>query len=86
MEFISPNNFKIYVGTNCKENDELTFQIANDNDLWLHTKDVPGSHVIIKCNTKPDRIDLYFAAQLAAKYSKANNGKVYVDVCYKKCN
>lgn len=64
--------FKIYVGKNAKNNDELTLHFAHKEDLWLHAKDVSGSHVIIK--HKNDKIFpkpvLERAAQLAAFYSK----------------
>ncbi len=67
--------YKIYVGRNAKNNDELTLHFAHKEDLWLHARDVSGSHVIIK--HKPDKIFpkpvLERAAQLAAFYSKRKN-------------
>lgn len=42
------DGYTIYVGRNNKENDYLTNKFANKNDIWLHTKDIHGSHVIIK--------------------------------------
>ena len=66
--------FKILVGKNNRQNDYLTLSVANKEDIWLHTKNVPGSHVIIICNGKePNEEFLYFAAQLAAYHSKAQN-------------
>ncbi len=66
--------FKILVGKNNRQNDYLTLQVANKEDIWLHTKNIPGSHVIIICGGKtPSDETLYFAAQLAAYHSKAQN-------------
>lgn len=80
--FTSPNGFTVLVGRDAKSNDHLTFQVADPDDLWLHASDVPGSHVVIHTNgAKPQREDVLFAAQLAAKHSKADDHKVSVDVC-----
>ena len=66
--------FKILVGKNNRQNDYLTLNVADKDDIWLHTKNIPGSHVIIVCGTKePEEQTLYFAAQLAAFHSKAQN-------------
>ena len=84
--FISSDGYHIYVGKNNKQNDYLTLKLANKNDLWLHTKDIPGSHVIIKTESKevPDST-LNESALLAAFHSKAKNSKnVPVDYTYKK--
>lgn len=75
------DGFKIFVGKNNRQNDYLTLKIAYSNDIWLHTKDIPGSHVIIKSGGSqvPDDVLLY-AARLAAKHSKAGAGaKTAVD-------
>lgn len=66
------NNFDIWVGKNAKNNDILTQKLAWKEDLWLHAKDVSGSHVIIKYQSgKPFPKDVIeVAAQLAAYYSK----------------
>ena len=64
--------FQIWVGRNAKANDELSLKHAYKNDLWLHAKDVPGSHVIIKQQSGksiPAKV-LERAAELAAWYSK----------------
>lgn len=60
---------KIWVGRNAKNNDLLTTQYAHKDDYWLHAKDVPGSHVVIK-NSQPANEVLEYAASLAAYYSK----------------
>lgn len=75
------NGFKILVGKNNKQNDELTFKVANKNDLWFHAKDIPGSHVILKINDEePTEEVMRYAAILAAKHSKGSqSSKVAVD-------
>ena len=78
------DNYTIFVGRNNKENDYLTCKFANKNDIWFHTKDIHGSHVILKTNPNeiiPEEI-LIEAAKLAAKHSKAKNSShVPVDYC-----
>ncbi len=64
--------FKIWVGKNAKANDKLTLHHTHKDDLWLHAKDVPGSHVVIKQQSGkpfPEQV-IEAAAQLAAYYSK----------------
>lgn len=68
--FISSTGIPISVGKNNKQNDYLTFKLAKKSDIWLHTKDIPGSHVVIHSNT-PDEKTLQEAAMLSAYYSKA---------------
>jgi predicted ribosome quality control (RQC) complex YloA/Tae2 family protein len=67
--------FEIWVGKNAKNNDLLTTQYAYKEDLWLHAKDVSGSHVVIKYQAgKPFPKDVIAkAAALAAYYSKRSN-------------
>lgn len=70
---------EILVGRNNTQNDKLTFKIARKNDTWLHTKNIHGSHVIIRSSEVPDEVLLY-AAQIAAKHSQAkNDNRVEVD-------
>lgn len=79
MKFISSEGIIIYVGKNNLQNDYLTTKFADSNDTWLHTKNYPGSHVIIKSKNFNDET-LLEAANLAAFFSKASNGtKVEVD-------
>ncbi|MBQ8727488.1 MAG: NFACT family protein [Oscillospiraceae bacterium] len=81
MEFVSSDGFKILVGRNNKQNDKLTLKIAEKTDIWLHTKDIPGSHVII-CAEGNDVSDetIIEAAVLAAYHSKGkNSAQVPVD-------
>ena len=66
------------------ENDNLTFKVADKEDIWLHAKDIPGSHVIIKANEINDDI-LFEGAKVAAFYSKGNIGdKISVDYTKKR--
>jgi len=75
LKFISSDGFEIYVGKNNKQNDELTFKFAMPDDIWLHTKNIPGSHVILRRNGKiPTNEAITQAAEVAAFYSKAKNG------------
>ena len=80
------NGFKIFVGRNNKENEEITFNRGTSRDIWLHVKDIPGSHVlIIREQKEVDEETLLYAAKLAGEFSKANKGdKVTVDYCEKK--
>lgn len=81
MHFKSSDGLDIYVGKNNKQNDILTLKTASSNDIWLHTKDVPGSHVIIRKLQQdiPDST-LLEAAYLAAYHSKARqSSNVQVD-------
>lgn len=76
------DKFKIYVGKNNRENDWLTFSFANKNDIWFHTKDIQGSHVILKNNSEINYDILIKCAQIAAKHSKASqSSNVPVDYC-----
>lgn len=87
MHYTSSDGLDIYIGKSNIQNDELTLKFAENSDLWLHTKNIPGSHVIIKMNgaqSVPDST-LLEAASLAAFYSKAkNSGNVPVDYALKK--
>lgn len=82
--YTSSNGFQIYVGRNSESNDLLLRQIAKPRDMWLHAKQIHGSHVIIR--NPENRADipmptLLQAAQLAAYYSKAHHSS-YVPVDY----
>ena len=85
-EFISSDGFKILVGKNNKQNDHLTLKVADNDDIWLHTKNIPGSHVIIKCEGKEVSDEaLVEGAMLASYFSKAKSStKVPVDYTKKK--
>ncbi|MCX8131667.1 MAG: NFACT family protein [Clostridia bacterium] len=72
LHFKSSDGFDIFVGKNNKQNDQLTLKLSSSNDIWLHTKNIPGSHVIIKKlqHEIPGRT-LEEAGMLAAYHSKA---------------
>ena len=75
-KFTSPNGFQMYVGRNSKENDLLLRQIATARDMWLHAKQIHGSHVIIRNpENRPDipMPTLQQAAKIAAFFSKARH-------------
>lgn len=79
--YISSDGFDMYVGRNNLQNEELSTKFAGNSDWWFHTKEVPGSHVIVKSlgQELPDRT-FEEAAALAAYYSKAKEStKVTVD-------
>lgn len=68
--YISTDGTPISVGKNNKQNDYLTFKLAKRMETWLHTKDIPGSHVVIHTDS-PSEQTLHEAAVLAAYFSKA---------------
>ena len=68
------NGFNILVGKNNKQNDELTFKVANKDDIWFHVKDFHGSHTILQTNgATPSQEVLNQCASIAAFYSQASN-------------
>ena len=82
MVFTSTDGYRIYVGRNNQQNDELTFRAARKDDIWCHASKVHGSHVIISCNgTKPPDDTVTQACQLAAHYAETAGGQnIPVDV------
>ena len=75
MEFVTDEGFVILVGKNNKQNDLLTLKIAKNSDMWFHTKDIHGSHVVLRYEYGKEFTDasIVAAAKYAAKYSKASN-------------
>lgn len=70
--FITANGFEVLVGRNNLQNDSLTFKLSDKNDLWFHTKDIHGSHTVLRLNGKePQEEDIVTAAKLAAYHSRA---------------
>ena len=83
------NGMTVLVGKNNKENDYLTFNTAGNRDIWLHTKDIPGSHVIVQSSGQDlDEKAIFEAAAIAAYHSKARTSENvpvdYVPVKYVK--
>ncbi len=69
--FVGLHGAEILVGRSSRDNDQLTFRVARGNDLWLHTSDSPGSHVILRCKKgcEPHPEDVLDAAILAIHFS-----------------
>ncbi len=89
IEYISSDGYPILVGRNNVQNDKLTLKMADKSDIWLHTKDLTGSHVIIKCgNVEPPMETVEEAALIAAYNSSARTSSLvpvdYVPVRYVK--
>lgn len=86
MEFTASDGTTILVGKNNTQNDRLTLKLSSPNDTWLHTKDIPGSHVIIRAKQQDiSEKTLYEAAVLAAYYSKGKfSSNVPVDYTERK--
>ena len=71
-QYETTDGFTVLVGKNNRENDVLTLEMAARGDYWLHTKDIPGSHVILRAEGRDiSETAITEAAQLAALYSKA---------------
>ncbi len=77
-------NYKVMVGRNSNENQKL-LQDAKANDIWMHTRDIPGSHVIIRTDKQnlPDSL-LQSAAKLCVDFSTKNPGNYLVDYTKRK--
>ena len=75
MHFVSSTGADIYVGKNNRQNDELTLRFASPNDIWMHTKNIPGTHVIVKGASEQDTATMTEAALLAAYYSRARGSE-----------
>ncbi|MGQ9870738.1 Rqc2 family fibronectin-binding protein [Leptodesmis sp.] len=75
--YTSPSGLDVLVGRNNRQNDQLTFRTAGDYDLWFHTQEIPGSHVLLrlKPGVDPEAADLSFAADLAAFHSRARQSE-----------
>ena len=81
-ETVSPGGFRVLIGKNNTQNDLITFELSDKNDLWFHAKDYPGAHVLLVTGGRdvPDA-DKEFAARLAAGSSGASGAqKVAVDL------
>lgn len=84
-KYYSPSGYEVLVGRNNRQNDQLTFRIAVEYDLWFHTQEIPGSHVLLRLSAGeiPDEKDLQFVANLAGYYSQARQSEL-VPVVYTK--
>jgi predicted ribosome quality control (RQC) complex YloA/Tae2 family protein len=81
LDFVSTDGITMLVGKNNRQNDWLTFKQSNEQDIWLHAKNIPGAHVLIKAGgqTVPETT-IYQGALLAAYFSKSRySSQVPVD-------
>lgn len=83
LRYLTPSGFELLIGRNNRQNDQLTFRLAGDYDLWFHAQEIPGSHVLMRVEpgAVPDEADLQFAADLAAFYSRSRQSDL-VPVVY----
>ena len=81
MKFTTSDGFTVLVGRNNRQNDRLTLKTANNNDVWFHTKNIPGSHTVLVTQGKaPTQTAMEEAAKLAALHSRAkDSAQVPVD-------
>jgi len=81
----TPSGFEVLVGRNNRQNDILTSKIATDYDLWFHSQEIAGSHVLLRLNAgdTPEEKDLQFTANLAAYYSQGRESE-QIPVIYTK--
>ena len=80
MRFVTSGGYSVLVGRNNMQNDRLTMKTAEKWDIWFHTKDIPGSHVILVTGgEEPGESDYTEAAAIAARFSKASGTNVEVD-------
>ncbi len=69
----SPSGFEVLIGRNNRQNDQLTWRVAGDYDLWFHAQEIPGSHLLLRLTPGAfaEEADLQYAANLAAYYSRS---------------
>lgn len=72
-QYQSPSGWELLIGRNNRQNDLLTFRTAATYDLWFHTQEIPGSHVLLRleAGSVAEPEDMQFAANMAAYYSRA---------------
>ncbi|MEL7409593.1 MAG: NFACT RNA binding domain-containing protein, partial [Cyanobacteria bacterium J06558_2] len=75
--YSAPSGCEILVGRNNRQNDILSFRTAVEYDLWFHTQEIPGSHVLLRLEpgAVPSEQDLQFTADLTAYYSQARESE-----------
>ncbi len=74
MRYISSDGIEILVGKSSEQNEELTFRVAHGGELWLHVKDMPGAHVIVRATYDLPERTLFEAGNIAAYNSKGKSG------------
>lgn len=85
ITYDTPSGYEVLVGRNNRQNDQLTFRVATDYDLWFHSQEIPGSHVLLRlpAGAVPEEKDLQWVANIAAYYSRARESQ-QVPVVYTK--
>ena len=79
------DGFVVYQGKDANSNEHITLELSNEDDIWMHAKGVPGSHVLIKIKDKiPTETTIKRAAIIAAKNSKSEEDMVKIVYCKKK--
>lgn len=82
---LSFDDMTVWIGKNNYQNDLLTFKLSLPTDLWLHSKDIPGSHVILRTDGDATDQQIEIAAQLAAYFCQASDGtKIPIDYTLRK--
>lgn len=73
----TPSGFEVLIGRNNRQNDQLTFRLAGDYDLWFHAQEIPGSHVLLRLKPGkfPEEADLQYVANLTAYFSRARQSE-----------
>ncbi|MEY2976104.1 MAG: hypothetical protein RLZZ435_241 [Cyanobacteriota bacterium] len=77
QRYQTPSGYEVLVGRNNRQNDQLSFRVATDYDLWFHTQEIPGSHVLLRLppGTAAEETDLRYAADIAAYHSRARHSE-----------
>ncbi|WP_008317503.1 NFACT family protein [Leptolyngbya sp. PCC 6406] len=72
-KFVTPGGWEVWIGRNNRQNDLMVSRLASDYDLWFHTQEIPGSHVLLRLSpgAVPSDRDLQYVANLAAYFSRA---------------
>jgi predicted ribosome quality control (RQC) complex YloA/Tae2 family protein len=75
QRYTTPSGYEVLVGRNNRQNDQLSFRVATDYDLWFHTQEIPGSHVLLRLppGAQADDRDLRYVADVAAYHSRARH-------------
>ncbi|MBE5819031.1 MAG: fibronectin/fibrinogen-binding protein [Clostridiales bacterium] len=85
FEYVTTAGRSVLVGRNSRQNEQLTHRMAKDDDVWLHAKNIAGSHVILRNGADLPEECIIEAARLAAFHSSASGAtRVAVDYCHKK--
>jgi predicted ribosome quality control (RQC) complex YloA/Tae2 family protein len=77
QSYRTPSGYEVWVGRNNRQNDQLSFRVATAYDLWFHTQEIPGSHVLLRlpAGTQPEILDLQYTANIAAYHSRARQSE-----------